>query len=1009
MKKHSIKFCSVLLSALMLVSMLWIPAKISATATETTEINNCESDVFSVIEDENGIRFIGPTGDITLEADNTSDPSELIETVSDYYDAIGKKKFYSKSSILLKSSNSLPASVDNSKSEYFPEIGSQGGLGACTCWSQTYYQFTYMFNKSRGVTTTPENTFSPKWTYNLLNGGSGDNGTMVDDVYKLMMEIGNVTLSQVPYDDDPTTWSPYEEIWREAIRYRVKDYQRFSDIGEDDKQITSADDENLQAIKTALVNGDVLSFSTYISSWVSNKLKTNENAPENDKYADEYVVTSQSGASGGHRMTIVGYNDNIWTDINNNDTVDDGEMGAFKIANSWGKDYANKGFIWLSYDALNEVSCVEGTVEVEDKRAPISEIARMDVMPYNYNADLYLKYTLNSSYRGSVKPYLIAEKDGTEKSVYTLGKMTFGVLDGDKYSFDGTTESNDGTMIYPLSSLIPEINSENLSDYTFSVKFIDNKADGKILTVKDAQIVDESTNTVYKPENTYPIELDGDEATIELMKTTTNHSVVYYRGYEDIKMTYKIGDDEWKTVAMEENIEREGYVHKYVVDLMGYDEMTLYFSDDKGNVDDNNGSYYAAVKGLNYYATQNAREPVTSNILILNQEYLDVNSGVSFVAEASGGYQPYSYQFIFEDFVTGDISTDTYEKSNSSMYYPKSAGTHRIVVNVKDQSGAVVSKTMYLYVQNKPFAFKSFDISSSKNILVGQEIDFTAKTKYEGIKYYGYLANTYDVSIEKDGKVFNSQTISPDECDFPNKSCLINFSWTPTEAGNYTAKISSTDSNNEYSETQLSFDVAEFNGTIIGDANNNSAVDIVDATLIQKYRVNLVDASEIWLSLADSDKNNVVDIRDATYIQKYAVSLGNSAYVGNINYREPEPTTEPVTEPTTVEPTTEPTTEAEKNIVTFTNSHRWSGTIYCYYWSDSNKTMTAWPGKAMTNAGTNSYGETMYTFEVPDSATYVIFTNGSSQTVDIAYSGGEVRYYPTSETDSSGHYKVNTW
>ena len=46
------------------------------------------------------------------------------------------------------------------------------------------------------------------------------------------------------------------------------------------------------------------------------------------------------------------------------------------------------------------------------------------------------------------------------------------------------------------------------------------------------------------------------------------------------------------------------------------------------------------------------------------------------------------------------------------------------------------------------------------------------------------------------------------------------------------------------------------------------------------------------------------------------------------------------------------------------------------------------------------------TFDVPEGATYIIFTNGSAQTVDIPYSGGEVKFYPLAETDSQGHYKV---
>ena len=70
--------------------------------------------------------------------------------------------------------------------------------------------------------------------------------------------------------------------------------------------------------------------------------------------------------------------------------------------------------------------------------------------------------------------------------------------------------------------------------------------------------------------------------------------------------------------------------------------------------------------------------------------------------------------------------------------------------------------------------------------------------------------------------------------------------------------------------------------------------------------------------------------------------------------------------------------------------------------------MTAWPGKAMTYLTTNDFGQKQYTFEVPSDATYIIFNNGSSQTVDIPYGGGEMRYYAKT-TMSNGVYEVGTW
>ena len=1009
MKNYRIKLCSVLLSVMMLTSMPVVP---NVSAIEVSK-----NEVFTVTEDENGIHFTGPTGDKSAESEMTYDAAKVIETVEDYY-SLSNGKTAGKN-ILLKSSATLPESVDNSKSEYFPEIGNQGDIGSCGCWANTYYQFTYTMNKEMGVKTTPENTFSPKWVYNLLNGGEKLSGTINENVNELMKDIGNVTLSQVPYDDDYLTWSPEEEIWREALSFRVKDYYEFENFGVDSRLITSVDDEDIAAVKSALADGEVLTFSTYIYDWSSVLIKTNENAPENDLYADEYIVKSMDGTNGGHRMTIVGYNDNIWTDINENDIVDAGEMGALKIANSWGDGFANDGFTWIAYDALNEVSCVDSAENAPERCALMDNVNVIEVMPYSSADDIYLKYTLNSSYRGSIRPYLIAEKDGSVYSEYIFPNTFFIPSVPDERSFDGTEDSNDGTLLFPLDNIVSDISSENLTDYTWSVKFADVQADGKVLTVKEAEIIDESANVVYGSSDAYPVELDGDEVETVLSKSTLNHAVVYYRGYENPQITYKEKDGSWKTSEMEENVEREGYVHKYVIDLGTAESTMIYFSDIVGNVDDNNGEYYTAFKDLNYYATESVRAPVAASLVFTNEEMKDVNTGCKFEATATGGFEPYLYQFITENLDTGEVFSESYMANPISTYYPRAEGNYRLTLNVKDYSGEVATVYYDYRIEDKPFEIMSYKAVPGNNILTGQRVDFSAKTRYEGILFFGYVANTYDVSVEKNGIVCYSENIKAVKSDDLSRCSDISFSWTPMEAGEYTAKLSTTDADGVYRESEVSFEVFEFDGTITGDSDNSGVISVTDATLIQKYCSELTDDNSIWKALADCDRNNCVNIKDATHIQRYLVFGKSDVFVGEINRKEPEPTTkpttEPVTEPTTAQPTTvapttvQPTTVAETNTVVFTNSLNWSGTISCYYWSDSNTSMTSWPGKAMSYTETNSYGQKQYSFDLPDGATYVIFTNGSSQTEDISYPGGEVRYYALSSTDSKGHYNVSTW
>ncbi|MEE0060053.1 MAG: starch-binding protein [Acutalibacteraceae bacterium] len=936
------------------------------------------------------------TGDLTFEQ-GISDDVPVINSVSEYYKLTGKKyKVPSGGSL----NADLPSSVDNSQSKYFPAIGNQNSLGSCIAWAQGYYQFTYTMNKAMGVETTPQNTFSPKFIYNNVNGGK-DSGISAEAAYDFMKYQGNVPISMVPYDDDYLSWSPTEDVWKTSIKYRVKDYQIFDTIGNEDTQITAADDSDLEPIKTALNNGDVLAFSTFANYFDRVKLTKNANAPENDKYAGEYVVSRLKDTKGGHRMTLVGYNDNIWTDINKNGTVDNGEMGAFKIANSWGASYGNKGFIWVAYDALNEDSVVDGAPETPNRSKIMTTISRIDVMPYNTGGDLYFKYTWNSANRNQTKAVVTAELNGTTYSANVYTPFIVGLSRGE-YSYDGTTNSNDGTMVLALDNVFPEITSQNLTDCNWSVTFTDTKAGGAKLTVKDAQIVDASTNRVFKPQNAFPFTLDGNEKTIELAQTQSTDTVIYYRGYDKPNLHYKVNNGAWTSdngVPMTYNIEKRGYLYKYVIKLQQESDVTLYFTDNNGNIDNNNGKNYKAGKGLNYFATENVAKPITATVKCIDSP-ISTNKMLNFEAYATGGYEPYQYQYIFTNLDTGVQTTKKYLDINYTTNTFTTQGNYRITVNVKDYSDKVVSTYIEMYLENKPFEYTEFKVTPNEKIMVGDEIEFFALTNFENIDYAGYAKNLHNITIkDSNGTVAYSTDIRSTKFSLGGKTSDLTLTWMPRKAGNYSAKISSTDSKGNYAESTINFNVTEFNGTIIGDIDNSGAINLTDALLVMKYNVGGIDASKIWLRLADGNDDGKVDLRDAIYIMKYIVSDKNAANVGKVNYKELP------TEPPTEKPTEAPTNPVTKNLVTFTNSQNWSGTMYCYYWSDSNKSMTTWPGKPMTKSGTNDKNQALYTFEVPSGATYIIFTNNSKQTVDISYKGGNIKYCPTT-TDSMGHYKV---
>ncbi len=73
-------------------------------------------------------------------------------------------------------------------------------------------------------------------------------------------------------------------------------------------------------------------------------------------------------------------------------------------------------------------------------------------------------------------------------------------------------------------------------------------------------------------------------------------------------------------------------------------------------------------------------------------------------------------------------------------------------------------------------------------------------------------------------------------------------------------------------------------GYVLGDANSDGEVSILDATRIQRYLAELIDADGIDLLAADVDLDTEVTIFDATRIQRYLAELcnldGTTPYIG---------------------------------------------------------------------------------------------------------------------------------
>jgi len=429
----------------------------------------------------------------------------------------------------------LPSCVDNSELKSFPPIGDQGYLNSCASYATTYYQLTHMFGLKLGwdVKNDTENKqkFSPKWTFNLTN--AGENGVFgIESAYQVFYKSGAALWNDFPYNGEDinpqnyTQWPTESSVWRNALNYRIKDFGEIRIWDGTNTPVKSTDSPNLNKVKQLLNNGYVLTFDTNLSTWRYSKICDDTSTSKDDDYINQniaHITDTQLTAMDGHVMTLVGYNDNIWVDINENGIVDTGEKGAFKIANSWGKEggfvmvmnkfpyYSNDGFIWLSYDTMNKVSSVP-ECPISERTNSINSRNKLHwICPKEAETPkLLIEYTVNHTNKYELETFFGYSNYYENNPVSFFGLDIMNCPTHIKSSFDGTNNSCDATFVFDISELYDRFDSTKGNLY---VSFAD-LVKGNPCTVKSVKVIDNVSGETYYYDGELPITFDNTELTI---------------------------------------------------------------------------------------------------------------------------------------------------------------------------------------------------------------------------------------------------------------------------------------------------------------------------------------------------------------------------------------------------------------------------------------------------------------------------------------------------------------
>lgn len=210
----------------------------------------------------------------------------------------------------------LPSKID--LSDKFPPIGDQGDYSTCVAWSVGYYYMTYLRGVYLGLSQSQlgnaANQFSPKDIYEsipIADKGSKCEGTYFENAFQLAISRGAAFLKDVPYVNIDQCACDSISNLSKVSDFKLQYYRKIN-LNEND-------------IKMYLAQGHPVSFGAYIGT----KFKQYNGG-----------VFSLSGKDinvEGHAMTICGYDDN---------------KQAFKVANSWGTDWGENGYLWIDYQTL---------------------------------------------------------------------------------------------------------------------------------------------------------------------------------------------------------------------------------------------------------------------------------------------------------------------------------------------------------------------------------------------------------------------------------------------------------------------------------------------------------------------------------------------------------------------------------------------------------------------------------------------------------------------------------
>ena len=247
----------------------------------------------------------------------------------------------------------LPPFVYNGQDKYFPPIFNQDG-GSCGSAAAIGYQFTHEMNSYRDLDASlPENQYPSHFTWLMAYQTSDTEGMAKANGIPNVPTYGGRTYSRLfgaqTHDDPDYGWMQGYEKWYSAMwnrsAYNISLPPTNTPEGRQELKewlYNHCGDETMHSGGVAGIG--VAAYGTWaaIPSSAANKAA----GVVGMKYVKAW------GDTFNHALTVCGYDDRIEFDLDGDGKVgevEEDEVGAWIIANSWGDGWENKGFIYCPY------------------------------------------------------------------------------------------------------------------------------------------------------------------------------------------------------------------------------------------------------------------------------------------------------------------------------------------------------------------------------------------------------------------------------------------------------------------------------------------------------------------------------------------------------------------------------------------------------------------------------------------------------------------------------------